>query len=137
MANYVLPISGEWSNQTYPSKTTTAYAEGEWLANDGTNDIPATTTSQLLRGINITVKAVGTSGTAQQIMRVPQSVNCTFRMVVSGTLTADMVGRGFDLASSTTVNQAASTYKPVILVQFIDANTGIFKLNLAEGVNAS
>ena len=137
MADFVLPKSGLWANKVIPSKTTTAYAVGEWLQNDGTDNIPATTSSQMLVGICQEVKAVGTSGTAPLVMRVPVSVDATFEMVTSGTLTAAMVGSKFDLASSTTANQAASSYDPLTLTKFISATLGEYKLTYAMGLNAS
>ena len=129
-------MDGVWKNMEVPSKANTAYAEGELVYDDATDIIPATSSSQKLLGIVQKAKA-SAADTNPISIRVPMDTNSTFKAVVSGTLTAAMVGRGFDLANSTSVNQAANTYKPVILMKFIDANTGVFAFNYAQGVNAS
>ena len=136
MANFILPLDGVWKNMEVPSKANQAYAEGEIVYSDGTDLVPGTTTSQKLFGIVQKAKA-SAANTDPITVRVPMDANCTFKAVATGTLTAAYVGRGFDLATSTSVAQGATTYKPVILMKFIDANTGVFAFNYAMGVNAS
>jgi hypothetical protein len=136
MANYVLPKRGIWTNVVIPTKAATDYVEGEWVYNDGTNDIPATTSSQVLRGIVVQAKA-SASNVNPIVIRVPVSADATFQMVATGTLTAAGVGLNYDLATSTSVAQGTTTYKPVKLVKFITSALGEFALNYAFGVNAS
>jgi hypothetical protein len=129
------PSSRDWSMVKLPSKTTTAYVAGGFTYNDGTDNVPATTTTQgNVIGICQEAKAVGTTGTADLHMLVPNSPNSTFHSLVTGTLTKAMEGDQFDFASDVAIAQAASTYDTVTLVKFIDATHGIFKLNTTYGV---
>ncbi|MFA5340679.1 MAG: hypothetical protein WC332_02775 [Clostridia bacterium] len=121
----------------FPSKTTTAYAVGEWLYSDGTNIIPATTTTKRLVGICQSLKAVGTSGTATLMMKVPRSPNASVIMDVgTSTIARTSAGIGYDLTSSTTVNASSSTYSPLILKRYISTTKGEFLPNWEMGVNA-
>jgi len=118
------------------TKTTTAYVAGGMLYNDGTDNVPATTTTQgNVCGICQEAKAVGDTGTQDLHVLVPNSPNSTFYCDnVSGTLTKAMEGDQFDFASDVQIAQAASTYDTVTLVKFITSSSGIFKLNTTYGV---
>ena len=129
------PASRDWSMVKLPTKTTTAYVAGGFVYNDGTDNVPATTTTQgNVIGICQEAKAVGVTATTKLHMLVPNSPNSTFHSLVTGTLTAAMEGDQFDFASDVAIAQAASTYDTVTLVKFIDATHGIFKLNTTYGV---
>jgi len=118
-----------------PTKTTTAYVVGGFVYNDGTNNVPATTTTQgNVVGICQEAKAVGDTGTQDLHILVPNSPNSTFKGTVTGTLTKAMEGQQFDFASDVAIAQATSTYDTVTLVKFINATTGVFKLNTTFGV---
>jgi len=129
------PASRGWSTIKIPTKTTTAYVQGGFVYNDGSDNVPATTTTQgNIIGIMKEGKLVGTSGTASMSVLVPNSVNCTFKALVTGTLTKAMEGDQFDFASDVAIKQDTSTYDPVTLVKFISATEGVFKLNYTFGV---
>lgn len=129
------PASRGWTTIKIPTKTTTAYVQGGFVYNDGTDNVPATTTTQgNIIGIMKEDKDVGTSGTASMSCLVPTSPMCTFKGLVTGTLTKAMEGDQFDFASDVAVAQATSTYDPLTLVKYIDATHGIFKLNYTFGI---
>lgn len=129
------PASRDWSMVKLPTKTTTAYVPGGFVYSDGTDNVPATTSTQgNVIGICQESKLVGDAGTQDVHMLVPNSPNSTFKGLVTGTLTKAMEGDQFDFASDVAVAQASSTYDTVTLVKFIDATHGIFKLNTTYGV---
>lgn len=135
MANYVLPKQGVFTNTTIPSKSSTAYVEGELLYNDGTNDIPATTTTQVIRSITREAKT-SASNTNPINVCIPRDVNAWFEMVVgTGTIAAADVGKSYDLASSTTVNASSQTYNPVTLQKFLTTTKGLFSINFLAGTD--
>jgi hypothetical protein len=129
------PASRDWSMVKLPTKTTTAYVPGGFVYSDGTNVVPATTSTQgNVIGICQESKLVGDAGTQDVHILVPNSPNATFRGPATGTLTKPMEGLQFDFASDVAIAQAASTYDTVTLVKFISATEGVFKLNTTYGI---
>ena len=130
------PASRDWSMIKLPTKANTTYTEGMFVYNDGTDNVPVTTTTQgNVLGILQESKA-SAANTNDINMLVPNSPNSLFKSTGgSGTLTKAMEGDQFDFAAGgLTVAQAATTYDTVTLMKFIDATTGIFKLNTTFGV---
>ena len=131
----ITPSSRGWTTIKIPTKTTTAYAIGDMTYNDGTDNIPVTTTTQgNIQGIVKEAKSVSDESTDSISVLIPTSPACTFKATTTGTLTKAMEGDQFDFATATTIAQATSTYDAVTLVKFIDATTGIYKLNYTFGV---
>ena len=127
--SYIREVSGQWTEEVASSKTTTAYAVGEFVYDDGTNLIPATSSTKKIYGICQTLKAVGTADTSNIYIRKPKERSCTFRATVTNTLTKAMEGKAMDLASSTTVNATGTSCLPVRCVKFISATEGVFEFN--------
>jgi hypothetical protein len=130
-----IPEGGTWSTVKLPTKASTTYTQGMFLYQDETDMVPCATTSQNnLIGIAKEAKA-STSATTSIHVHVPTSPWCTFRSTGgSGTLTKAQEGDQFDFASTgLTIAQAASTYDPVILVKYISATEGVFRLNVLHG----
>jgi len=129
------PASRGWTTIEIPTKTTTAYVQGGFVYNDGTDNVPVTTGTQgNIIGIMKEDKDVATTGTASMSVLIPTSIACTFKSLVTGTLTKAMEGDQFDFASDVAIAQGTSTYDAVTLVKFIDATHGVFKLNYTFGV---
>lgn len=129
------PSSRDWSMVKMPRKAEVTYTEGMFIYNDETDNVPVTTTSQNhLKGI-VQKSYASSSSTADIYVLVPNSVNSTFYADGgSGTLTKAMEGDQFDFgADGLSIAQAASTYDTAELVKFINASTGIFKLNVLHG----
>lgn len=107
-----------------------------FVYNDGTDNVPVTTTTQgNVIGIIQQDKASSDTAATKKSVLVPNSVNSLFYGDVTGTLTAAMEGDQFDFHSDgLTVAQAASTYDTVTLIKFISASKGIFKLNYTFGI---
>lgn len=130
-----IPISRDWSMDKFPTKAQVTYAVGDMIYNDGTdNVIVATTTQGNVIGIAQEAKSSSSTTTSISVL-VPNSPNSKFKATNgTGTLTKAMEGDQFDFATASTIAQATSTYDVVSLVSFIDASTGIFKLNTTYGV---
>jgi hypothetical protein len=125
-----------WTTMKFPTKASVTYSAGMFIYNDATDNVPATTTTQS-NVIGIAKEAKASSSTTTSIhVLVPTSEACTFKATgCSGTLTKALEGDQFDFASGgLTVAQGASTYDTVQLVKFIDASTGIFRLNPTRGI---
>ena len=125
-----------WTTYKVPTKASVTYSAGMMIYSDATDNVPTTTTSQNnIIGIAKEAKASSSTTTSIHVL-VPTSAAATFKSTGgSGTLTKAMEGDQFDFASGgLTVAQAASTYDTVQLVKFIDASTGIFRLNTTYGV---
>ena len=134
---YVREGKGKWTNDVIPTKSTTAYVAGELLYNDGTNDIPATSSTEKIKGFVVEAK-VSAATTTPIVIRVPKSVDASLIMDITGAgITAASVGKGYDLSDSVTVNAAASTICPVILTRYISATKGEFRLNYDTGITAN
>jgi hypothetical protein len=118
-----------------PRKASTTYTAGMFIYNDETDNVPVTTTTQNhLKGI-VQASYASSASTEDMYVLVPNSVNSTFYADGgSGTLTKAMEGDQFDFASGgLTIAQGTSTYDTVELVKYINATTGIFKLNVLHG----
>jgi hypothetical protein len=136
MADVLPANSKQWKTNKVSSKTLTAYVNGELLYNDGTNTIPATTTTERLVGICQDTKAVTDAATTAVHYSVPREPFAPFEMTVgTGTIVKTDEGKPFDLASSTTVNASATTYKPVKLYKFLTTTKGLFTFNYDMGVD--
>lgn len=134
---YVSEAKGKWTNEVIPTKSGTTYVAGELVYNDGTDTIPATTTTEVLGGYVVQGKAAA-GNTNPIVIRVPKSVDATVYMDVgNGTLTADDVGKSFDLSTSTTVNVEAQNENAVTLVRFISSTRGEFKFNYQQGTDGA
>ncbi len=132
---YVNDVLGEWTNKTIPTKANTAYVAGEMLYNDGTDTIPAVTTTEKVVGFVVEAKA-SANNTNPIVIRVPRDVNSQMLISVSvGTIAATGVGLSYDCADSTSVTASTTTYKPLTLQKFIDSTHGLFSLNYLVGVD--
>lgn len=127
------PGPGNWAYIHIPSKASTEYENGDLLQNDGTDNIPATSTSTNHVGICLDDKSSSDTTTDKILVAVPRDASAQCLADVSGTLTAAMVGRYFDLVDSETVNQAASAVDAVQLTKFISATKGLFWINTFGG----
>jgi hypothetical protein len=128
------PATRGWSTDKFPTKASTTYAVGDFIYNDETDNVPVTTSSQNnLIGIAKEAKASSSTTTSISVL-CPNSTNSKFKATSgTGTLTKAMEGDQFDFATASTIAQGTSTYDVCTLVQFIDASTGIFKLNVLHG----
>lgn len=128
------PTRGDWTSRQIPTKASTTYLQGQFLYDDGTDIVPAVSTTENIYGITMQAKASAANTNPLSVL-IPRSPECQFYSDVSGTLTAAMVGRTFDLLDSQTVNQAATTYKPVVCAKFISATAGEFSINYTKGAD--
>jgi hypothetical protein len=120
---------GRWGTVKVASKASTAYAIGDLVYNDGTNIIPAIATSGNLLGICKQVKSSGDAGTWGIAIAVPKDKSATFVLKVTGTFTKAYEGKYMDLSDAVTANTAATTYKPVRCVKYINDELGVFAIN--------
>ena len=129
------PATRGWSTDKFPTKAGISFAIGDMIYNDGTdNTVVATTTQGNVIGIAKEAKTSDSTTTSISVL-VPNSPNSKFKATNgTGTLTKAMEGDQFDFATASTIAQGTSTYDTVSLVSFIDASTGIFKLNTTYGV---
>jgi hypothetical protein len=130
------PATGKWNMRKMPSKASTAYAPGMMIYNDGTDNVPVATSTQVnTKGICLTTKASTDTTTSAIYVLCPSDWSAEFYGDVTGTLTAAMVGDQFDFAAGAlTVAQAASTYDVVECTGFESASKGKFRLNPTLGV---
>lgn len=127
----------QWKMEKFASKTTTAYAQGELVYNDGTNTVPMSITAKRWAGICQDTKAVGATALTPLHYLVPREPNAGMIMEVgTGAIAKDDEGQAFDLTSSSTVNASASTYSNVRLMKFLTTTLGIFVPNYEIGVDA-
>uniref|UniRef100_A0A6H1ZWN0 Uncharacterized protein n=1 Tax=viral metagenome TaxID=1070528 RepID=A0A6H1ZWN0_9ZZZZ len=130
------PAQGRWVNQKKPTKASTTYTVGMMTYNDGTNDVPVTSTTQLnLSGIVLEAKA-STSATTSILLRVPSGQDCTFYgdMVSGETLSKANEGAPFDFSSTGLTVSTNSTYDTLRLVKYISSTKGEFAYNLTTGI---
>jgi len=129
------PSSRDWSVMKVPTKASVTYSAGMFIYNDGTDNIPTATSTQVgALGIALEAKASSTTTTDIHVL-VPNGGMSTFKADASGTLTKALVGDFFDFAAGgTRVAQGASTYDTVQLVKFISSSKGVFRLNPTYGV---
>lgn len=120
---------GRWGTRNHASKASTAYAAGELVANDDTNNVPATSTTKNIIGICMKDKASTDSATTRLPIRMPKDKGAGFVMAVTGTFTTADEGSYFDLSNSTTVNTAGTTYKVVRCQKFLTSTLGVFSIN--------
>lgn len=121
--------SGRWGTIKVASKTTTDYNIGGAQYDDGTNIVPATTTSTNFAGICVTDKTASVATTADIYLKVPKDRNATFVATVTGTFTKADEGQYMDLYDENTISADAHTYKPVRCVKYINSTTGVFSVN--------
>lgn len=129
------PASRDWSMIKAPTKASVTYSSGMYIYNDGSDNIPTATSTQV-GALGIAQEAKSSSSTTTDIhVLVPNTPMSTFYADCSGTLTKAMVGDFFDFAAGgTQVAQGASTYDTVQLIKFINASKGVFRLNPTYGV---
>jgi len=128
------PASRDWTMKKIPRKAATTYTAGDFIYNDGTDNVPVTTTTQGNQ-IGIVVKSYDSStSTEDMYVLCPTSPFSTFYADVTGTLTKDMEGDQFDWADAASVDQATSTYDAVTLDKFTSSSKGIFRLNYTFGI---
>lgn len=128
--------TGDWTVVRTPTKASTTYTAGMLIYNDGTNDVPAaTTTQQNIRGIALESKA-STSATTHISIAAPRGADCTFYadMVSGETLAATDPGKPMDISSTALTVSTTSTYDTLTLVKYISSTQGMFKLNYTTGV---
>lgn len=121
-------FTGSWTRTKQASKASTDYDIGDILYNDGTDTVLGTTTSGNIAGICMTDKPSTDATTGDIYIAVPTGENSTFLAAVTGTFTKACEGRRYDLSDELTVNTAASTYKVVKCVKFINSTTGAFAI---------
>lgn len=110
-----IPKGPHWRMEEIPTKANTAYAIGEFVMNDGTDNVPATSaaTPITLRGIVAEAKASANTVTPIKI-HVPVTKDAVAEVPVgTGTLALAMEGRDIDLDDSTSVNLNSSTNDPL------------------------
>lgn len=130
------PATRDWSMVTMPRKAAVTYTKGMFIYNDGTDNVPVTTTTQGNALGIVQASYDSSTSTADMYVLIPNSPNATFTADGgSGTLTKAMEGDQFDFAADgLSVAQAASTYDTVTLVKFNTASKGVFKLNTTYGI---
>jgi len=122
-------FNGAWTTQWQSSKTAIDYDIGDLIANDATNNVLATSSTINIVGICVSDKPSTDTSTDKIALKVPKDSSATFVAVVTGTFTAADEGSYFDLSDHLTVNTAASTYKVVKCVKYINSTTGVFSIN--------
>ena len=132
-----VPASGTWTVKRTPTKASTTYTAGAFIANDLTNDVMATVaTQQYIRGILVESKTNAAATTPSIGFQCPTSPNCTFYgdMKSGEVLAAANVGAAFDFDSTGLAVSTTTTYKPLTLVRFISTTKGEFELNTTYGI---
>lgn len=127
--NMASPYSGQWGRIKVASKAATDYDIGDILYDDGTNPVLGTTTSGNIMGISCSDKPSTDATTDAIYISVPKDRSATFLAAVTGTFTKACEGRYYDLSDEVTVNTAASTYKVVRCVKYLNSTTGVFSIN--------
>lgn len=124
------PGRGRWTSFHYRSKPSTTYTAETLVASDGTDIIPATSSSVNLLGILSESKASSDTSTARLKVLVPSDKTATAIISIgTGTATSAMEGRRFDLTNSAGVDVTASTNDPVTMVKFISTAECEFLFN--------
>lgn len=121
--------SGRWGTIKVASAASTDYDIGDIIYDDATNPVLGTTTSTNVMGICVTDKPSTDATTGDIYIKVPKDRSATFVATVTGTFTKACEGRFYDLSDELTVNTAATTYKPVRCVRYINSTTGVFSIN--------
>lgn len=126
------PYDLEWETEYLPTKTATQYNPGDLIANDATDNVPATSTTGRPLGIIDELKPSTDTSTDDIKVLVPKTINAKMRgNVGTGTLTKAMIGRRVDLKDADEVDVNASSVDPLIVAGFISATEGVFKINQA------
>lgn len=120
MSGFV-PVSGRIETTEITTKASTAYAVGDVLYNDGTNEIPAVSTTDKVSYVAAEDKA-STDTTTGKIL-VWKVKDCVFRAPVStGTLTAAYEGRVCDLDDADGIDIDSTTESCVRIEKFITSS---------------
>jgi hypothetical protein len=129
------PASRDWSMIKVPTKASVTYTAGMMIYNDGTDNVPTTTTTQVgVIGIAQEAKASSSATTDIHVL-VPNTPMSTFYADFAGTLTKAHVGDQFDFAAGgLTATQAVSTYDTVQVVKFLASDKAVCRLNPTYGV---
>lgn len=118
----------EW----YPKAASTVISVGSLMYPNGSGAIiPADSTSGNHLGVSMK-KVAATDADYASTTKIPVDVvgeDDVFEALVTGTLTAAMVGNFYDLSDDLTVNVGATSKKVVLCVGFISATLGLFKIN--------
>ena len=125
-----VPARGRWTAKRYRTKASTAYAIGEIVYSDGTDIIPAVSTTEDVLGIVMEAKAVGDATTAPIVVMVPDSYATSFAKVDvgTGTLTAAYEGRLCDpdgTSPKTKITIDASTESAFRIEKFLTASLAL------------
>lgn len=121
--------NGRWGTQWLESEASVDYDIGDLIANNATGNVLSTSSTTNIVGICVSDKPSTDATTAKIAIKVPKDKSATFVAVVTGTFTSDDEGKYFDLSDHLTVNTAASTYKVVRCVKYINSTTGVFSIN--------
>lgn len=114
------PVSGRIETTQIATKASTAYDVGDPLYNNGTNEIPAVSTTDKVSYVAAEAKASGDASTDK--ITVWKVKDCVFRApVTTGTPTAAYEGRMVDLDDADGVNVSATTEKVVRIERFVSA----------------
>ena len=124
------PADGNWTSKYLPTKASTAYAVGELLQNDGTDNIVATTASTRHVGIVDQAKSASDATTGKIKVLVPRSPQAKmYGDVGSGTPAVANIGKRCDLATASTVAWGTDTHHQLVIEGYISATRGLFSLN--------
>lgn len=125
------PSGGSWTTRHYRSKASTTYTKGTLISFDGTELVPATSSSGNIVGIIDKTKASSDTSNDRIPVKVPRGRGCTMICDdVSGTATAQKEGKNCDVGSDAgKADLAATTYKVLRLEKFISATEGEFSIN--------
>lgn len=122
------PAKGEWTSKHYRTKASTQYTKGMMVANDGTDIVPATAASNSILGIVDQQKDSSDATNDRIKVLVPVGESATAEIDVStGSATAALEGRTFDLTDANGVNVTASVQSPVRLEKFLSATKAEFR----------
>lgn len=126
------PVSGRIETTTIATKASTAYAVGDVLYNDGTNEIPAVSSTDKVSYIAAEAKSSSLATTTP--ITVWKVKDCVFRApVTTGTLTAAYEGRVCDLDDADGIDIDSTTEKCVRIEKFI--NSSVAHVSFDTGKN--
>ena len=131
-----VPAGRGWTTIKIPTKANTTYLVNQMIYNDGTDNVPVTTTSQgNIVGITKEAKTSAANTNAISVL-VPTSPASTFYgdMVSGETIAKTNEGAQYDFSSTGVTISTTSTYDTVTLVKFLSTLKGVFKLNTTFGI---
>lgn len=130
-------ISGSAKIEYYPKTASTAIANGALVSTTSGFLVPATNATASHVGVCLK-KVASTDADYASTTMIPVMVpsqDAIFEADATGLSTA-LVDTTMDLTDSLTVNGAASSHDAVLLVKYISATKGWFKINSTKGYTA-